>query len=149
MSLATMRSLTGGDTHFIKVNLTSGAELWNMKLDCPGNACTHTENDFILSIDNTEVYAWFRYSDANPDQCIFMTLAYSDGSIIGSRYKLSETCALNERLVEQSGSIYFQYERTANGNAIIIAYDKTTSTFGTIYDFGQWGRLGKTVTGSL
>jgi hypothetical protein len=149
MALATMEATdSSGDTHFIKIDLASGIEQWNMKLACPGT-CTHTENDFILSSDSTEVYAWFRYSDASPAQCIFMTLAYSDGSIIGSRYKLSEACSSNERLIEQSGSIYFQYERTTNGNAVIGTYDKTTSIFGVIYDFGQWGRLGRTGTGSL
>jgi outer membrane protein assembly factor BamB len=137
-----------GDTHFIKINLTTGVEQWNMKLACTGT-CTHTENDFILSSDATQVYAWFRYSNASNGQCMFMTFAYSDGSIIGSRYRLSEECTLNERLIEQSGSIYFQYQRAVNGKAIIGAYDKTTSTFGTIYNFSQWGRLGRTGPGSL
>jgi hypothetical protein len=148
MGLATMAA-SSGDTHFIRVDLDLGNEIWNMKLACIGGPCTHTVNDFILSSDTTEVYAWFRYSNASPAQCMFMTLAYSTGSIIGSRYRLSETCSLNERLIEQGGRIYFQYERVANGNPVIGTYDKTTSTFGTIYDFGQWGRLGRTGTGSL
>lgn len=92
----------------------------------------------LVNNANTRVYSAIKQIDGGTAYCYFTTFDFGNGSVIGSRYKLSVNCNEISSMAEQNSNIYYKIDASPN---YIAVYYPSNSSFGPVYASAYFVRI--------
>lgn len=116
-----------------KVDMKTGTVIWQNTIACISATCATKHSPVLVSDDQTKVYSTVAFTGGEV-VLIWTVYDYSNGSVIGNQYDVSNSSSNVKDMVEQAGYIYLLNEQTAASNTFLTRFDPDTSTFEVIVD---------------
>lgn len=118
---------TTTSTRFVKLNMSNGEVVWNKMIPW-GTSCYRNYNPVRINDDQTLGFAFFPYRNGS-NFLIWITFNYTNGNVIGNRYKTPDGYLIPRELILNNLIVYVIFASSSININLITWYNSEVGEF--------------------